>query len=263
MPGESLPRERCQRCPASARRAPRAGGTGGPQRWPSRSKKRRPPACSRPGARVRGAGGKQGPTPVNSLAGLLGLSPIPEKRWGPAARRARGPLPAGQAPPPPSGRGRRRPGLELLVVPAPAGVAARGPAPQEGLQLLHRSPLRASRPPPPPPLLPALVLCLVLALLVLALLLCCLFLLLERGQHGVTGARRAEPAWDPTPPAGAREARGRGCTSPLFFFFFFFSLEGALPSLSAGIRHKVSSLDRRPGPLSGPPGLVWGGEAWA
>lgn len=69
-------------------------------------------------------------------------------------------------------------GLELLVVPAPAEVATRGCAPQEGLQLVHSGPLCS--PGPPPPLLPALLL--VPALLMLALFLHGLFFLLGRGQ---------------------------------------------------------------------------------
>lgn len=142
------------------------------------------------------------------------------------------------------------PGLELLIIAAPAEVAARGPAPQEGLQLVDRRPLCA---PPPPPLLPTLVLRLVPALLPPALLLHgLLFLLGGGGVQRHPGAGRAGPAL----PRGTREGSGSVCTSLPFFFFFFFSFEGGLPSLSARMRRSLSSPWTRGQALPGPPGLV-------
>lgn len=163
--------------------------------------KRRPLHAAGLGECVRRAEGKQGPggrrehcpNPANSLTGFLGLSPIPEKRWGPAAPPRR----AGPAPPAHAERPAVcAPGLELLVIAAPAEVAARGPAPQEGLQLVDRRPLCA---PPPPPLLPTLVLRLVPALLPPALLLHGLLFLLGGG------GRAASPGgWE----SWARPAQG-------------------------------------------------------
>lgn len=127
---------------------------------------------------------------VNSLAGLLGLRP--------SLRSHR----ADACCPPSTGRARCPsacavcvhpvPGLELLVVPSPAEMAAWGPAPQEGLQLV-RSPLA----PALPPVLAALLA--VLALLVLALLLGRLFFLLGE-QHGVAKV----PGQSPHPQAPGR-----------------------------------------------------------
>lgn len=168
-------------CPARAR-VP--GGQGRSEaRW-SRGRKRRPPACGGPG-KPEPAVARTCPAPVNSLAGLLGLSP--------SLRSAGGPPPTSlqRQPRAPSKRSGRAPlRLQLLVVPAPA-VAARGPAPQEGLQLVHRRPRATSR---PPPVLPAVLP--VLALLVPALPLGGLFFLLGV-QCGVTGHLHPHPPQHP------------------------------------------------------------------
>lgn len=136
------------------------------------------------------------PAPVNSLAGLLGLLGLcPSLRSAGASHPLPPPCRAGPAPPASSGRAPPpQPCLELFIVPAPAEVAARGPAPQEGLQRVQRRPL-ASR--PPPPVLAALLL--LLALLMLASLLPRLVFLLG-ARHSVGGGGGGVPGdQDPAP----------------------------------------------------------------
>lgn len=204
-------------------RGPREQAPGGPGGAAQLTRMRRAGAKQEPG------GDEDSPRPCKQPRGPPGPLSLPEKRGGqsPAAPCLQGwPSAPSQQWASPA----LRPCLELFVVPAPAEVAARGPAPQEGLQRVHRRPLA---PRPPSPMLAALLL--LLALLMLAFLLYCLFFLLgaRRSVSGGGGATRPEPAQDPEsgPPTPTPALEAVYLSAFLFLLLFLLLLLGERPAL--------------------------------